>query len=95
MPGSSSEQRRRPYPNARAVHRFDESQAAARKARALPGGEPHVALVALFGEPDAAFLARDLERAGGFKADDLALRDLEADAFGAQLHRAYWQIATL
>jgi hypothetical protein len=65
------------------THGFDNREPATGKPRALAGREPHVAIVRLLGEPDAALLARDFERARGFEAHELALRELEAEAFAA------------
>ena len=84
------EEGRCPNADARASHRLDECQPAPGNSRALPGGKPHVACIALLGEPHAALVAGDLERAFRLEAHELALRELEAEPFAVELHRAYW-----
>ena len=87
------DERRGAYAHARIADRFEHREAATREPRALAGGEPNVAPIALFGDPYAAFHAFDFEPVLRFEAKDLAFPQIELEAFALELHRAQWAIA--
>jgi len=87
MRRGSGEERGCSDADACAAHGFDEGEPLPRKPRALAGHEPDIAPVALLGEPHAALVAGDLEGARRLEAHELALREIESEAFAVELHR--------